>query len=321
MLIMNRIQIACKGLLTLSPLRATAIWFGLGLPIAQPVLATPNLSGTELPITPQMVNVQAITPPLLSQTTVAPAVPALPQPIPNPMAPVLTGIIDLATTDASLGVGYIRPMNHQNDRNAAAWLTEIALPLYSSANGPHWGWLIRGWLIPNDQPALAIGRDASFAMVGVEEGLLAFPVLEVKDENWLRIQYTPGGSAWAYRDHLTFGDRMLVFEPWDTSLTAGQRSEGALSTTGPIQFQRPESAQVLRSQPTLSRNVISLVSADSLIEPLEVNGDWVRVRVTRPVDGCQPLNGASTEEGWMRWRNDRGEVLLVNQRGSCQANR
>ncbi|MEL6854838.1 MAG: hypothetical protein AAFO83_06975, partial [Cyanobacteria bacterium J06607_13] len=78
-------------------------------------------------------------------------------------------------------------------------------------------------------------------------------------------------------------------------------------------------AQPLRSQPELANNMLSLVAADSLIEPLDFVGDWMRVRVTRPTADCAPLTGSTVTEGWMRWRGD-DEASLVWYRpdGSCQ---
>ncbi|MEO0456743.1 MAG: hypothetical protein AAF152_09180 [Cyanobacteria bacterium P01_A01_bin.114] len=255
----------------------------------------------------------AIAPPvLLSQA----AVPPRPDTEPAPNQPELSGIMDLAAEEAALGVGYLRPEDisfldnpdANTDQLEAGWLKNIELPLYISPEGDHWGWLLNGWLIPNGQSAFAIGRDASFAMVRTQPSLLAFPVLEARDDGWLRVQYTATGSAWAHTSHLALGDQPLVFEPWGEWLSSSKQ----------LKFRSADNAQVLRSRPELSRNVITLVRSDSLIEPLEVEGDWIRVRVTRPVEGCEPLSGANTEEGWMRWRSDEGEITIWQAAESCQ---
>jgi hypothetical protein len=264
------------------------------------------LLGLSLPIFPAL----AAEPVRLSQLQRVPTVPPLPQPLPAAYTPIETGIVDL--TDLPVGLGYLRPepLNTSDTPppSAAGWLSEMALPLYASPDGPLWGWLIRGWLIPDGQPALAVGRDARFAMVRIEPDLLAFPVMELREDGWFRVQYTEQGSAWAHISHLTFSDRNLTIQRWSDYLT----SSDALT------FRQPDEAQVLRSQPKRERNVISLISADSLIAPLEVSGDWVRVRVTRPVDGCRPLTGATTEEGWMRWRSEAGEVILWGSSETCR---
>ncbi|MEM9905234.1 MAG: hypothetical protein AAF921_09460 [Cyanobacteria bacterium P01_D01_bin.44] len=249
---------------------------------------------------------------LLSQATVPPR----PEAVPEPNEPEMSGIMDLAEAETSLGIGYLRPedisfLDNPEDNASqleAGWLQTIELPLYITPDGDHWGWLLDGWLIPNGQSAFAIGRDASFAMVRVQPSLLAFPVLEVRDDGWVRVQYTATGSAWAHTSHLALGDQPLVFEPWGDWLSSSKQ----------LKFRTEDNAQVLRSQPELSRNVITLVRNDSLIEPLEVDGDWIRVRVTRPVSGCEPLSGANIEEGWMRWRSDEGEMTMWQATESCQ---
>ncbi len=75
----------------------------------------------------------------------------------------------------------------------------------------------------------------------------------------------------------------------------------------------------MRSQPELSTaNMLSWVTSESLIEPLNVQGDWMQVRVTRPANNCRALAGATVTEGWMRWRGDERESLAwYKPNGSC----
>ncbi|MEM8610747.1 MAG: hypothetical protein AAGF93_01925 [Cyanobacteria bacterium P01_H01_bin.105] len=225
--------------------------------------------------------------------------------LPEAITPNLEGIIDLADTDMPLGVGYLSPRRRSGVQ--ANWLTEVELPLYSEPGGEHWGWIWQGWLIPNGQQAFAIGRDASFTMVSVDPLLLAFPVLEIRDDGWLQMQYTDGGSAWIHDDLLDDRGIELSFYSW------GER----LAEANVVNLRNSDDAQVLRSQPERGRNVLSLVSPNSLIEPLEVKDDWIRVRVTRPANGCEPLAGASEQEGWLKWKDIDGEVLMLPSRDEC----
>lgn len=247
-----------------------------------------------------------------AQLAQTPALPPLPTEIPPPIAPMLSGITELRLTGDWSGIGYLQPVNPAAQQ--ASWLEDIALPLYASAGGAHWGWLLQGWLIPNNQPALAIGRDAAFTMVRTSPERLAFPILERQDNGWLRVQYTDGGSAWVHADHLNARGIPLVATFTPPTLNSATLSE-QLAQADRLIFQQAVASQVLRSQPELNRNVISLVSADSLIEPLEVSGDWVKVRVVSPTDGCIPLSRADSEEGWMRWRGSNGDVLLAAGEG------
>ena len=183
------------------------------------------------------------------------------------------------------------------------------MPLYVSPNGEHWGWIYNGWLIPKGQAYLAIGRDAGFAMVRTYENLYSFPVLEAQADGWFRVQYTAGGSAWAHTSQLALGDTPLTLEGWESRLEA----------QAAVHFLETAQAQPLRSQPELANNMLSLVSSDSLIEPLDFAGDWMRVRVTRPTADCKPLTGATVTEGWMRWRDDEAKSLVwYEPDGSCQ---
>lgn len=225
--------------------------------------------------------------------------------LPEAISPSLDGIVDLANTNMPLGVGYLAPKRSTGQQ--ASWLSAVELPLYSEPGGAHWGWIWQGWLIPNGQQAFAIGRDASFTMVSVEPSQLAFPILQAREDGWMQMQYTDGGSAWIHREQLDDRGLDLAFYSWEEGL------EDAES----LSLRDVNDAQVLRSEPSRGRNVLSLVSTNSLIEPLEIQDNWIRVRVIRPANGCEPLVGASEEEGWLRWKDTDGEVLMLPSRESC----
>ena len=237
------------------------------------------------------------------------APPPAPSPAPEPFSPIVSGIVDLsADTTAIMSVGQLRPQDldallSDSSASPADWLQSVMLPLYVSPGGDYWGWIYQGWLIPKEQTALAVGRDAGFAMVRAYENLYTFPVLEVREDGWFRVQYTAGGSAWAHTSQLALGKVPLVIEDWEDRLQAQDS----------LYYLASEKTQPLRSQPELATNMIGLVAADSLIEPLSFEGDWMRVRVTRPTATCEPLVGATTTEGWMRWRGDAGESLVWYQ--------
>lgn len=235
--------------------------------------------------------------------------PPLPLPAPDAFAPNPAGIVDLTEDrEIDLGIGHLRPQDlsfltqpeDYADQLGVGWLQTVELPLYVSPEGPHWGWLYRGWLIPNGQPYLAIGRDAGFAMLRSFDNLLTFPVLEIRQDGWFRVQYTPGGSAWAHTSQLNLGDLPLTVETWEDRL----ESEAALY------FRQAGGSRVLRSQPAAATNVISFINDSSLMAPLAFDGDWMRVRVTRPAAACQPLTGARSDEGWIRWRSEAGSALV-----------
>ena len=236
--------------------------------------------------------------------------PADPAPAPTPFAPLLLGITDVSRNVSTIeSVGHLRPNNVETAaQDSLAWIQSVNLPLYVTPGGEHWGWIYRGWLIPKGQTYLAIGRDAGFAMVRSYGNLYTFPVLEIREDGWFRVQYTPGGSAWAHTSQLELGNVPLTVESWAERLQAQEA----------VFFLDNQKAQALRSQPQQSTNMVSLVAADSLIEPLEFQGNWMRVRATRPIANCQPLTGATVSEGWMRWRGEAQESLVwYRPEGGC----
>ncbi len=244
---------------------------------------------------------------LISQAITAPASPLTPPPLPTsapqPFSPVPSGITDLSRGDAPIvGVGQLRPLNVEPLlRDDVSWLQSVALPLYASAGGDHWGWIYQGWLILNGQAPLAIGRDAGFGMVRPYDNLRTFPVLEIRPDGWARVQYTPGGSAWVHTSLLNLGQMPLTIETWADRLEAQKV----------VYFLDSKRTQALRSQPEATNNILSLVATDSLIELLAFDGDWMQVRVTRPTTAsCQPLTGATVTEGWMRWRGNAQQSLI-----------
>jgi hypothetical protein len=215
-----------------------------------------------------------------------------------------------------VGLGHLRPadltaLSGSSQNNSAlvgtAWLRGVALPIYPSPDSPPWGWLINGWLVPNDGTPLAVGRDAAFSMVQTERRLNTFPVLELRPDGWFRFQYTQAGTAWAHTSHLNLGPVALVLEPWEAYLADALR----------VEFQRPGVAQPMRRAPRNNAPLQALVGPNSLIQPLAMEGDWLRVRVTQPAQGCTPLPGASTSEGWVRWRSDTDAPLVWFPAGGC----
>ena len=277
-------------------LGALALSFGvLGGAIAQEEVAQEETAQQAV----EQTNAEAI---------VAP--PADPAPAPTPFAPLLSGITDVSRNVGEIeSIGHLRPNNVEAAaQDGLAWIQSVNLPLYVTPGGEHWGWIYRGWLIPKGQTYLAIGRDAGFAMVRSYGNLYTFPVLEIREDGWFRVQYTPGGSAWAHTSQLALGDVSLTVETWAERLQAQEA----------VFFLDNQKAQALRSQPQQSTNMVSLVAADSLIEPLEFQGDWMRVRATRPIANCQPLTGATVSEGWMRWRGEeQASLVWYRPEGGC----
>lgn len=243
-------------------------------------------------------------------TPVLPGIPPLPTPIPAPFEPPQNGIrVEVPDPQVDLGLGHLHP----KDLNAlqgpnwvtsplryASWLQGVSLPIYAQPGGEPWAWLINGWLLINGVNPIAIGRDASFTMVQPDRALYSFPVLDIRPDGWFRFRYTAGGSAWAHSSHLALGKVPLVVEPWAEQVDRSAR----------VLFRKPGLSQGLRAEPLESSQLRSLISPNSLMQPLDRQGDWLRVRVTQPAEGCIPLPGATSDEGWIRWRDQQQTLVL-----------
>ncbi|MEM1311178.1 MAG: hypothetical protein AAGF98_17075 [Cyanobacteria bacterium P01_H01_bin.153] len=247
----------------------------------------------------------------LAQASTTPPVPPLPASIPMPRVPEAEGIMGLMPNpEDDIGVGHLRPRDVSfldgTEQTAsslleAGWLQSAAIPIYIEPNGMHWGWIINGWLVPNGQTPIALGQDASFSMLQTYYALSSFPVMQVREDGWFEFQYTPAGRAWAHIDHLNLGNLDLVVELWENHFV----------DTGWVEFRRHGLSQALYGAPENAHvNVLGLVGPESQIQPIAFEGDWMRVRVTQPTEGCTRLPGAATQEGWMRWRNDEAQPLV-----------
>jgi len=233
----------------------------------------------------------------------APLVPPRPQFVPDAIAPDPNGIINVTPdSETAIGIGHLRPTDvpqlelepqDESSPTPAAWLMDIALPIYAEPAAEPWGWLINGWLIPKGGEPIAIGHDAAFSMLQTSDTLLTFPVMTRRSDGWFQFQYTPAGYAWAHIDHLALGDIELTIEPWSDHFLGSES----------VHYRNPGVSLPLRQAPNGNGSLVLLVGPNSHIQPLAIEGDWMRVRVTQPVEGCEPRPGARTEEGWMRWRD------------------
>lgn len=244
-------------------------------------------------------------------------VPPLPGNLPEPFSPDGQGILGLyPDVEDNIGVGHLRPAevpffepanDPESSLRGANWLSQIAIPLYAGPDGEHWGWLIRGWLIPNGYDPIAIGRDASFVMLHTFYDLFSFPVMEIRADGWFRFQYSSAGTVWAHTSQLGLGQVELIVEPW----------EDRFVSVSQLYFRNTGAVYALRSEPNSDRTLITSVGSDSLIEPVEFSGDWMRVRVTQPAEGCRLLPEARTQEGWMRWRTNQQGIRVWFPPSGC----
>lgn len=309
------------------PLAPLALATVLGLGLANPVSGLGVARATD-PAVVSMAALDSTTAPTQPQAVVptkqndgdnptAPPVPPLPDTLPEATVPPNGGIVGLTPGPADdLGVGMLQPLNlnflDDGDWEAhplaeGRWLRSVALPLYVGPNGEHWGWIVNGWLMINGYEPLAIGQDASFSMVQAQPGIYSFPVLEQQADGWFRFQYTPAGSAWAHLDHLRVGSIPLALQSW----------EETFATASQVRFRRHGLSQALRLAPSPTASLQALVVPNSHLRPLAIEGDWMQVEVTQPVQGCTVLPGHTTKEGWLRWRDENRTLLIWAVNTDC----
>lgn len=238
------------------------------------------------------------------------------RPPPEPRRPPRIPTVNRSFQNATLGVGYLKAVEGAVMVSSGfEWLQQLILPLYREAGGRPAAWLARGWLA---QPG---GRQWTWTELEVGgwistgyDAPAGFVVLEIRDGGWFRFRYAAptgeaDGTAWAHESHLTLGDVELSLTRWEAHFLAED-----LPT-----FFRAPGRYAVRRAPTDSSDVLHWLetrereSPEYSVEPLQIEGDWMRVRAQWPGGWCGETV-QRTAEGWIRWRaSDKGPLLA--QRG------
>ncbi len=227
-------------------------------------------------------------------------------PAPGPYATIRDQGVPFA--DVNLGVGHLRPTESTWDWQ---WLTKITLPLSDAPGSPPRAWIAGGWIVEVGTERVAPFRVSGLVETGYEEA--TFIVLETSAEGWIRIRFAPGddqtgeGTAWVPECALDGDPIDLEPEPWQDRLLSNEIS--------PLFF-RSDEAPLLRASPSVDAEIVRAVAGDYHLEPLEVDGDWMRVTLKQPSDYCVSPAGVLTETGWIRWRTpERGPEVWYSTRG------
>ena len=138
-----------------------------------------------------------------------------------------------------------------------------------------------------------------------------------RDDGWFRLAAGPpcaGGGGeepfWSHRTLLDLGEDELTAERWEDFFFRDDIS--------PLWFRQTKISHALRAGPGAETGRIAWIGSDHSIEPLEVAGDWMRVRVFQPSNYCAgPEDWQGREhEGWVRWGDRvKGPWLFVWSRG------
>lgn len=201
------------------------------------------------------------------------------------------------------------------------WLRLVILPLYTVPRGEVSAWLARGWVVRPLVPAPSWRELTVAGIYGVGDESIALTVLDLRDNGWFRLRYAApdgvsDGTAWAHVSHLSFGDVDLRLVRWDAHFLRG--GETVFRTSG-IHYLRQtgsDESGVLDSLPSPDRWG-GRSEVRHTLTPLEMHGDWMRVRVQWPGGWCARERTGPTREGWVRWRDSVNGVMLTTGVLTC----
>lgn len=195
-----------------------------------------------------------------------------------------------------LGIGHLRA---ESDGDAD-WFRFVEVPVYPEPGSEPSGWIVGGWWVPAHDPAHPVPLTTG-SMVETGYEVVSWIVVEARDDGWVRFRFAsqPEGSGWASLCHLTASDPPIVFESWLDRFTG--------ETAGPLFFRTRERHALRRGPGTEYPRSFWLVGYEATeLHPLEIRGDWMRVRTASPPLYCAdpPPARELIEEGWIRWRDD-----------------
>lgn len=203
----------------------------------------------------------------------------------------------LRVGEVPLGVGHVRPVDQGH---VWGWHLRMRLPVFAVPGPSPGGWIADGWVVPGTGPVLPLGT-AGMIETGYETP--SFIVLERRLNGWLRMRYSTdgedGGVVWTHECLFDLGPDQLMFEAWEDRLTSDDIS--------PLFF-ISQVRHSLRLGPSVDSERIFVIPASAgeyEIAPLEVRGDWMRVRVSSPPTYCGDPDAPPPDEreGWVKWRD------------------
>lgn len=247
----------------------------------------------------------------------------LPRPLPGympskPPEPQPYERLSWQDPEVNLGIGHLLPA--EQERFVPDWHRSIHLPFFAKPGSEHAGWMAGGWLVSFSKTGTTISAMSTRGMIETGDETPSFIVLAARDDGWLQFRLDvelgeSSGTAWVHRCHLEAGETALRFESW------GQRFVRDGET--PPMFFRQLGRHSLRTGPGQTHDRAQWITGQPFtennhLEPLEVEGDWMRVRVRQPSDYCSGSGSvrANVAEGWIKWRSaDQGPWVWYPTRG------
>ena len=212
--------------------------------------------------------------------------------------------------DMALGVGYLHVEGADDPSGALYydWPVHVIAPFWSAPEETSFaGWLRNGQVYPHGSNPLPL---SGAGLVETDYEQSSFIVWE-QSGDWLRVRVLPAWpDIWLNSCHLRIGAAKLRYDPWETFI----RQHGDW-----LHF-RADVPHNLRASPDATSNRVTVVGLDHKLVLMELEGDWMRVKVQQPDLTCSAMSDdsarAAEHEGWIKWRDEsKGPWVWTYTRG------
>jgi hypothetical protein len=194
------------------------------------------------------------------------------------------------------------------------WIARLDLPLFEAPSGRQWGWLTEGRVVDLDTGGeYAIRADARLRVSYDLDIEALFVLREQRDDGWLQIRWAGseaphGGRAWTHPGFHSDPQIDAEFHSWEAAFRS-PRSRFA--------YRDSNAVHLMRAGPSRDDEIVHRIEGrDWDMEILEMQGDWIRVRLSWPSE-CNGQPPAGEIEGWTVWRSPAQGPWLYSPIGGC----
>ncbi|MEO1741825.1 MAG: hypothetical protein AAFR99_08465 [Cyanobacteria bacterium J06629_9] len=212
----------------------------------------------------------------------------------------------------NLGVGYIGPVETAPTPDTpdyllvgfanADWLKRVILPIYPAPDAEANDWMACGWLMldaQSDAPEKTEMEPPLFY-----PGYSGFGwIVQAEQGDWLQLDE----GMWVLRSHLQTSTLPLGYIRWADRYQAMMAEHATYAPDDPaadwgyLFLKTPGTTAQLRPSPDSQADSIAQIDDSASMLPLELQGDWMRVRVYTPGNFCIEDWQGEVKEGWIRW--------------------
>lgn len=251
----------------------------------------------------------------------------------------------------TIGIGYLGPLRssiepdnkypnigfseapNSSDLTNYSWGKRFILPLYSSPNSSVQGWIACGWIVTRHSNEKEIFKPQLF-FPGYSG--FGFIVLEEYEDEWLKVRYSDAGLigdgiAWVRVSQLQLSTVPLGFISWrgryqsqieDAEQLAAKYPDMPSHGVSLVFFHGdqpyPNKRYAVRVTPSDQAEVVHWIDSSHSIEPLEIQDEWMYVRVHQPSNYCLWDEGTyEVYEGWIHWLTPQEGNLLGEHYKGC----